>query len=132
MSQTQDVKNIITELLKDNKVHTTQEIVELAIERCIINRENTTAVHNAVGRMKKENKLVAVGKGMYQQCIPLEKRTVDEEIFEESVKYIDHKVDKLIQFDWINCTDGELLLAREQVMELKRISQKILNSFSEK
>lgn len=131
MSQLSDVRELITELLNDEKTHTAQEIINLAIEKSIIDQENVTAVRNAVYRMNKEKEIVTVEKGVYKKRnIPSD--FVSAEKFEESIDNIEKKMNELLKFDWVNCSNEELDIAREQANVLKKFAIKLSNTFLEK
>ena len=122
MSKCQQVKAIIEELFRDGELHTIEEITLLAIEKKIINNAKDSAVKNALFQMKRDNlNIISVDKGRYKanekNCV--ESKNISD-MFDKSLEYILKEVGELKKFDWVNCTDEELLRAREKIAKLKR------------
>ncbi len=123
MSKCRQVKEIIEELFKDGDVHTIEEITLLAIERKIIRDAKDSAVKNALFQMKRDNPhFINVDKGKYQARGKDNTRNKNSvEMFEKAVEYLAKEVVDLKKFDWVNCTDEELLEAREKIAKLKKL-----------
>lgn len=122
MSKCQNVKKLIEDLFKDGEVHTIEEITLLAIESEIIRDAKDAAVKNALYQMKKDqSNIINVDKGKYRAK---RKETIgnndSEKMFERALEYLQREVTKLKDFDWINCTDEELLRTREKIASLKK------------
>ena len=121
MSKCRKVKELIEELFMDGDVHTTEEITLLAMESKIIRDAKDSAIKNALFQMKRDNpNIINVDKGKYQVKIN-DSSKHNEEIFEKSIECILKEVFDLKKFDWVNCTDGELLKAREKIVKLKKL-----------
>jgi len=127
MSKCRQVKELIEELFKDGDVHTIEEITLLAIERKIIRDAKDSAVKNALFQMKRDNpNFINVDKGKYQargKDNAGNKNSV--EMFEKAVEYLAKEVVDLKKFDWVNCTDEELLEAREKIAKLKKLGLEV-------
>ncbi|MBQ9141620.1 MAG: hypothetical protein IJX63_07485 [Lachnospiraceae bacterium] len=127
MSKCRLVKELIEELFKDGDVHTIEEITLLAIESKIIRDAKDSAVKNALFQMKRDNpNIINVDKGKYQARGNDDARNKNSaERFEKAVEYLLKEVMDLKKFDWVNCTDEELLKAREKIAKLKKIGVEV-------
>jgi hypothetical protein len=104
----------------DGEIHTIDEITLLAIERKIISDSKDAAVRNALFQMKRDNpNIINVDKGKYKAS-SIENEN-GAEIFEKALGYILREVSDLKKFDWVNCTDEELIKAREKITKLKKV-----------
>lgn len=127
MSKCRQVKELIEDLFKDGEVHTIEEITLLAIENKIIRDAKDSAIKNALFQMKRNNpNIINVDKGKYRAR---SKETAPNknsaEMFEKALEYLSKEVMELKKFDWVNCTDEELLRAREKIAKLKRFGVEV-------
>lgn len=123
MSKCKRVKMLIEELFSDGKVHSIEEITLLAIEKKIVLNKKDSAVKNALYQMKQVNtNLVSVDKGTYRMLSSEDGNVIKQDnAFENALEIVLAEVCKLRNFDWINCTDDELVQAREKIAKLKNV-----------
>jgi len=71
------IRALILEMLSDGKIHTTKEIMNIAVEREIIPDKNTDIVYNILFHMKKKG-IITTGPDKAQYCLVNKQETNGE------------------------------------------------------
>lgn len=126
MTQTQQIKHIITELLSDGEVHTTQEIKEILATKKITFDNSTSRLRNVLYILKKENpNLFNPSHGIYQLVLS-DKATCKRDLsLEDAIAKIKDILYVCKTFNWYSCSDTELEEARAQVKTLLALANTI-------
>lgn len=132
MSKMGLIKDMILEILADEKEHAAKEFVARAIEQGYIESEKDTSVRNALHYLKIDGVIGNPTKGSYVSMESYgeeteEKSNQKEDDFELSVECICKAIDSLKDFNWWECSDEEWKLAKLRVTELKKLAKKIQN-----
>lgn len=121
MSKTGEIKEIMEVMFKDGKIHTSDEIIRIALNEKIITNEKDKAISNAIFQFKKCNPdFFSVGRGKYQKKVC---GVADDELkkLNEQVEFIIDEIRKIKKFDWISCDEQALILERKKISNIKRI-----------
>ena len=131
MSQTQQIKHIITELLSDGKVHTTQEIKEILATNKITFDNSTSRLRNVLYLLKKDNPYLANPcHGTYQLILPNDNPYQKPLSLDDAIIKIKDILYECKSFNWYSCTDAELETARTQVKVLLALANTITKELS--
>lgn len=124
MSTNQEIRNKVYDILKDYKVHSTEEIRQSCIDAGIITVENAKIVRVVIFNMKKDNSnIVSPSRGKYR-LISTEISNFKIDI-STAINLIDEKLVEWQNLNWLECSDSELKAVRSQYKELMALSNRI-------
>ena len=127
MSKCKQIKGIIEDVFRDGEIHTVEEVKILAMKKKIIIDKDDAAIKNAFYQTKRDNiNFINVGVGKYQMKQKNEEeRNLDMEKLDKSIECILNEIEGLKHFDWVNCSNEELLQAREKVAKVKKMDLEV-------
>lgn len=140
MGKYKEVRKIVMTILCDQKWHTIEELQNKCEAEGLSFEGGRGPIYNVAYQLKKKGEIEANGRGEYRIC---EQNAENNKSIEVIQKYSDDntkKLDKFInsievylerykKFNWISCTDEELQNARNNVVKLIKLAQKINNEF---
>lgn len=135
MVKYKDVRAIVLEELADQEWHTTKNLHDKCESLGLNFNGNKGPLYNVLHQLKKKRILESSGTGDYRlltdnttlNSSPNTKEKKAE--LQPSIKIIESYITKYKKFDWINCSNQELLAARNNVSILLALSRKISNEF---
>lgn len=128
MSMVNEIAEMIFRFFSDEKIHTSQEYREMAIEKGIITEDNNTAVSNTIFRIKDDPRFEVIDKGQYivHRSNPAEEIMTVENAF----NYLDKRIELLQLLNVVSNSEEEIQIGLdEKKMFIKYLSKfsKILN-----
>ena len=118
----------ILKLMEDGREHSVTELKQYLVGKGF--GEIDTALRNAIFKLKKTNPYFKnIQRGIYKLEINMEQNSKDSISIEEAVECINKELTKIREFDWVNCTDAELNLARKKVQLLQGLEHDIRMAF---
>lgn len=124
MSMIRDIEDMIFDCFCDEMPHTSQEFREKALEKGIINSENTSAIGNTIFRIKDDPRFEIVDKGKYI----IHKSDVKIDVFtvENAFEYLDKRINTLNSMNIFSSPDEEI----ENGLNEKKIYKEYIEKFS--
>ena len=135
------MREILLELLGDQRWHTMDEIEKACEEGGIHLNGNRNAIYGTIHRLKEKEVVKTSGTGQYKLSDEKTKRENKGEdsqkkegdavdMVEENIKNIEKYVKNYKNFDWIHCSEQELREARINVNKLVSLAEQIQNEFA--
>lgn len=131
MSMVKEITNMILDVFGDDHMHTVKEIQEAAIERKIISPENTSAVRNALFKIKNHPRVELIGRGQYIIHSDHPSHVEKEPTVDRMFARLNKRLKEIKELDVINNTREELEEGKREVEIYKRYMRefsKMLNS----
>lgn len=115
------IRELILEILSDSKVHTTKEIMKIAIDRGIIPDKNTDNVYNILFHMKKDG-LIDAGPDKSQYVLRSTSQYQQESRKEESVRMKSNQMEKVHKGSILNIDKEKYSLLKPMPSRFSKMS----------
>lgn len=123
MGMVNEIAEMIFENFTDDLMHTSQEYREKALEKGIINADNTTAISNTVFKIKDDPRFEVVDKGKY--IVHKLKEDIDIMTVENAFSFLEKRIKKLQELNVLLCSEEEI----QNGIEEKKIYIEYIDKF---
>ena len=123
------ISDIIYEKIEFEKPYTADNLLKICQDNSITLKKS--ALYNIVHLMKKNHRLTLDSDGKYLKSSPKTYSIAQKnEEINRSIDLLNDFIKSHNKFDWINCSQEELLSTRSIIKDLKLLATYIDNSFN--
>ena len=122
MNKSKPVRELILQLLSDDALHSTTEITEYVMSHIPDITDIDTTIRNVLFSLKnRDNSIINPKKGWYQirKETPVSIDILDLSPLQKAIDVITDTISIYTDFNWYDCSDEELAIARKKRQMLK-------------